>query len=97
MENTVKSRLFHTIIFSSALLLTGCGGTRFVNTADLPDNYLCQHMKEVCKEARQFESEYNKLSSEEKKETKNILKAYRMQCNDALSQCQESAKREKGK
>lgn len=77
------------------LSAAGCGGSRFVNTADLPDNYLCQHMKEVCKEARQFESEYNRLSPEEKKESENILKAYRMQCNDALKQCQESAKREK--
>jgi hypothetical protein len=85
------------MMISSAAVLSaaGCGGGRFVNTADLPDNYICQHMKDVCKEARQFESEYNKLSPEEKKESESILKAYRMQCNDALNQCQESAKRKK--
>jgi hypothetical protein len=76
-----------------AFIAAGCGGTKMVNTATLPDNYQCQHMKEVCKEARTFESAYNKMSAEEKKDAENILKAYRIQCNDALEFCTESAKK----
>ena len=74
-------------------IIVGCGGSKFVNTAKLPDTYQCQHMKEVCKEARAFESEYGTLSSDEKKDAENVLKAYRMQCNDALKMCEESAKK----
>ena len=87
----MKKLIFLSVAVVVTVLTVGCGGRRFVNTAELPDNYLCQHMKDVCKEARVFESQYNKLSPEEKKETKNVLKAYRMQCNDALKQCEESA------
>jgi hypothetical protein len=72
-------------------VLSGCGGAEFVNTAKLPDNPYCNHMKEVCKEAREFETSYGKMSPEEKKEAENILKAYRMQCNDALDACKKSA------
>ena len=88
MKNLIIPFVTVAVMFS----IVGCGGTRFVNTAKLPDNYLCQHMKDVCKEAREFESQYNKLSPEERKESENVLKAYRMQCNDALKQCEESAK-----
>jgi hypothetical protein len=94
MEWSMIKRLVFVIAGSfAAVLLTGCGGTTFVNTATLPDTYQCSHMREVCKEARTFEEEYNKLSKEEQKDAENVLKAYRMQCNDALKMCEESGKK----
>jgi hypothetical protein len=47
-------------------------------------------MKEICDEAREYERNYNAMSSEEKKEFENILKAYRNQCNTALEMCRKS-------
>jgi hypothetical protein len=79
-------------LVATAAVCTGCGGTEFVNTAKLPDNLYCRQMKDVCKEAREFENNYAKLSPEEKKDAENVLKAYRMQCNDALDACRKSAK-----
>jgi len=76
-----------------AALLAGCGGTTFVDTSKLPDTYQCQHMDEVCKEAREFERTYAKLSADEKKDAENILKAYRSQCNDALDICRASGRK----
>lgn len=78
----------------AALVLSiGCGGTEFVNTATLPDNYLCAQMKDICKEAREFESAYAKMPASDRKEAETVLKGYRMQCADALDQCKKSAKK----
>jgi|GEM_PF-5395515 len=81
----------HWVIITATLLLAGCGGAEFVNTADLPDNNYCNHMNEVCKEAREFEAAYNRLPPGDKKDAESVLKAYRLQCNDALKACKKSA------
>ena len=87
----MKNHFFPVVFLSLFFVwLPGCGRTKFVNTAKLPDTYRCRHMKEVCKEASTFESEYSKLSEEERKDAESVLKAYRMQCNDALKMCEES-------
>lgn len=75
----------------AGMALFGCGGTAFVNTAELPDSYQCRHMKEVCTEAREFENAYARLPADEKSDAENVLKAYRLQCNDALELCKKSA------
>jgi len=49
-------------------------------------------MKDVCKEAREFESRYSAMSKEEQEEFKTVLQTYRSQCNDALEECQKSNK-----
>ncbi|MBN1577044.1 MAG: hypothetical protein JW913_10855 [Chitinispirillaceae bacterium] len=78
-------------LFSALLCSSGCGGAEFVNTADLPDNNYCRYMKEICREAREFENAYAKLTPDERKDAENILKAYRIQCNDAIDACKKSA------
>lgn len=89
------NRLWWAFITGVALGLAGCGGTEFVNTAELPDTYQCRHMQDVCKEAREFEGVYSRMSPEERKDAEHVLKAYRMQCNDALELCQKSGKKQK--
>ena len=79
------------LIVHSVIIATGCGGAEFVNTANLPDTPYCNHMKDICKEAREFEATYQKLSDDEKKDAEGVLKAYRMQCNDAVEACKKSA------
>jgi len=83
--------LFLPVVSFSLLFCTGCGGPDLINTAKLPDNYLCSQMKDICKEARAFESAYAKMSEADRKDAENVLKAYRMQCNDAVDQCTKSA------
>ena len=75
------------------VFFSGCGGSELVNTAKLPDNYQCQYMKDVCKEAREFERNYAKLPPNEQKDAENVLIAYRLQCNEALAVCKKSAKK----
>lgn len=80
-----------TFLVAAAVLLTGCAGTAYVDMSKLPETYQCEHMKEVCKDARDFERTYEALPVEEKNDAENILKAYRSQCNDALEFCKKSA------
>jgi hypothetical protein len=75
---------------SSVTLLLSCGGTQFVDTAELPNSYQCSYMQDVCKEAREFERTYNAMSPDEKKEFENVMKTYHSQCNDALEICKKS-------
>ena len=69
-----------------------CGGPGFVDTSKLPDTYQCKYMEEVCKEARDFEVKYSKMSQEEQKEFEVLLKTYNNQCNSALDECLKSKK-----
>lgn len=78
----------------SGIMFIGCaGGSSFVDTSKLPDTYQCSYMKDVCKEAREYEAQYEQMSSEDKKEFKNILLVYRKQCSDALEQCKKSGQK----
>jgi hypothetical protein len=47
-------------------------------------------MKDICKEARDFETSYNRMSPDEKKEMKDVLRAYRLQCSEAIEVCKKS-------
>jgi hypothetical protein len=81
------------LVIVGLFFLAGCAGsTSFVNTANLPDNYQCNYMKDVCKEAQEFEAKYAAMNPEEKNEFKTLLMTYRKQCSSALDECQTSAK-----
>ena len=81
----------YLIIGSISFLIASCGGPAFVDTSNLPDTYQCTYMKEVCKEAREFEGKYAQLTPEEKKEFKTFLQTYQSQCNNALEACKKSS------
>lgn len=81
----------YAILITCSLSFIGCAGnSSFVDTGKLPDSYQCNYMKDVCKEAQDFEAKYEAMNSEEKKEFKSLLFTYRKQCNDALKQCLKS-------
>lgn len=74
-------------------LLSSCGGSStYVDVNKLPDTYQCSHMKDICKEAREFENNYSQMSKEEQEEFKTLLETYRNQCNSALEECKKSGK-----
>jgi hypothetical protein len=80
-----------SVLALSFLALTGCAGSSsFIDTAKLPDTYQCNYMKDVCKEAQDFEGKYESMNPEEKKEFKNLLMVYRNQCSNALDACRKS-------
>jgi len=86
-------RFFVAFFCVCTAVLTGCGGTIFIDRSKLPDTYQCAHMDEVCKESQEFEHTYEKLSPDEKKEAETVLKAYRLQCESALEMCKKSGKK----
>lgn len=49
-------------------------------------------MKDICKEAQEFESRYASMSADEQKEFKNLLMVYRNQCSSAQQECLKSGK-----
>jgi len=65
--------------------------TTMVDFNNVPDNERCQYMKEACKEAQAFQSQYESMSSEEKQDAKAILDAYIRQCEGAQDLCRKSA------
>lgn len=79
-----------SFLLSSLLFLVSCGGTTYVDLNKLPDTYQCQHMKDICKEAKEYESNYLRMAKEEQEEFKTLLETYQNQCNDALDLCKES-------
>lgn len=79
------------IVTLSFFVLTGCAGSSsYIDTAKLPDTYQCNYMKDVCKEAQDFEGKYESMTPEEKKEFKTLLMVYRSQCSNALDVCRKS-------
>jgi len=81
--------LFLTACF--CLLLLFCAKTSYIDVNKLPDTYQCAHMEEICKEAREFEKNYSRLSKDEKEEFKTLLDTYRNKCNTAVELCKNSA------
>jgi len=75
------------------MTLLGCASnSAFIDTSKLPDTYQCNYMKDICKEAQEFESRYSSMSADEQKEFKNLLMVYRKQCSGAQEECQKSGK-----
>ncbi|HEX3019077.1 MAG TPA: hypothetical protein VHP36_02195 [Chitinispirillaceae bacterium] len=79
-------------IVSFMIIFFSCGGPKYVEVNKLPKTYQCDHMEEICKEAREFEGKYSQMNKEEKEEFKTLLDTYQSQCNTALEQCQKSGK-----
>jgi hypothetical protein len=84
------------VLLGVAAALVCCAGhAAFVDVSELPPTYQCEYMKQVCKEATEFERTYAKMTDEEKKEFKNLLLIYRKQCNSALEECRTSKKQDR--
>ncbi|MCL2219214.1 MAG: hypothetical protein FWC23_04955 [Chitinispirillia bacterium] len=55
-----------------------------------PDNERCNYMREVCKEARKFQSQYESMTREEKEDARAVMNAYTQQCEDAQQMCRQT-------
>jgi len=86
-----KKQIF-TAAAVCAIVATACSHKPTkVDFNNVPDNERCQYMKDACKEAAAFQDQYERMSSEEKKEAKVILNAYIQQCEGAQDLCRKSA------
>lgn len=75
-----------------ALMIGACAPkTTLVDFNNVPDTHHCQFMKEVCKEAEEFQRQYQSMDAEEKEDAKTILNAYIQQCADSQEMCIRSA------
>jgi hypothetical protein len=80
-------------VVCGCMAILGCASnSAFIDTSKLPDTYQCNHMKDICKEAQEFESRYSSMSADEQKEFKNLLMVYRNQCSSAQEECLKSGK-----
>lgn len=73
------------------MLGAGCAPATF-STTTLESDYYCSYMKDVCREAREFEERYATMTAEAKEDAENVLKAYQYQCNQASDACKKSQK-----
>jgi hypothetical protein len=94
-EESVIKRTVHLAAVVSVCLLSGgiagCG-REVIDLSKANDSYQCTYMKDVCREAADYEAKYQTMSAEEKKEMKTILDTYRSQCSNAIKMCNTSLK-----
>jgi len=88
-----KTQIFTTAALCAAMVFAGACApkTTTVDFNNVPDNERCRYMKDACKEAQAFQVQYERMSSEDKKEAKAILNAYIQQCEGAQDLCRKSA------
>jgi hypothetical protein len=86
-----KKQIFTAVAFCSIVASSCSPKPTKVDFSNVPDNERCQYMKDACKEAQAFQGQYERMSSEEKKEAKAILNAYIQQCEGAQDLCRKSA------
>jgi len=75
-----------------AIITASCAPkTTTVDFNNVPNTEKCQYMKDACKEAQTFQDQYERMSTEEKKEARAVLNAYIQQCDGAQELCRKSA------
>jgi len=82
-------------VMASALLcaMAACGPKPVLldlSGKDVPDNERCQFMKESCKEAEDFQNQYDRMNPEERQDAKAVLSAYVQQCQAAQEMCRKT-------
>ena len=85
-----KSKFFAVAAVCAAIVWACAPKTTTVDFNNVPNTERCQFMKDACKEAHAFQSKYESMSSEDKKEAKAILNAYIQQCESAQDLCRKS-------
>jgi len=88
-----KNQVLTAAAVCAALVFAGACATKTttVDFSNVPDNERCQYMKDACKEAQAFQSQYERMSPDEKREAKAVLNAYIQQCEGAQELCRKSA------
>ncbi|MCL2689894.1 MAG: hypothetical protein FWE57_08635 [Chitinispirillia bacterium] len=89
----IKKITFFSTAACCAFLIGACAPKKvLVDFNNVPDTHHCQFMKEICKEAEEFNRRFQSMSAEEKEDAKTINNAYVQQCADAQEMCKRSAK-----
>ncbi|MFP4418554.1 MAG: hypothetical protein ACOC41_06815 [Chitinivibrionales bacterium] len=84
------------VSFTALLSVASCTAPamRTHTTADTDE---CRTMVEVCKDAQEFQREYDRLPEEEKDDMAAVLNTYTEHCTNAVKECDQSKKRLKKK
>ncbi|MDR3012769.1 MAG: hypothetical protein LBU70_06125 [Chitinispirillales bacterium] len=61
-----------------------------VDFSNVPDNEICQYMKDVCREAERFHAQFQQMNREEREDAKAILGAFAEQCEGAQELCRQT-------
>jgi hypothetical protein len=77
-------------IVMMAITLSCAPKTVKLDFNNLPDTEHCQYMKDVCKEAENFQARFEAMSKEEQEDAKVILNAYIQQCEGAQALCKQT-------
>jgi len=86
-----RAKIFTAVAVCAVIATTCAPRTTTVDFNNVPDTEKCQYMKDACKEAQAFQSQYERMNAEEKKEARAVLNAYIQQCEGALELCRKSA------
>ncbi len=85
---------FVTISLLSLTLLSCAGASRsqeipsLRGVADTSDE--CRYMDELCREARTFQQEFDRMAPEQQKSVREALNSYIKQCNESVQGCRET-------
>jgi hypothetical protein len=81
---------FFLFIALIGITLSSCNPKTTTKTPDQTDD--CVLKEEVCKEAFDFQREYEQLPEEEKKDMASVMETYRVHCEEAKKKCEKSKK-----
>ncbi len=89
--NTGFSAFFSRFFIVAGVFFCGCA-PRAVTTYSDVDTPECRTMTEICKDAREFQREYERMPEEEKRDMVSVLNTYTEHCTQAVKACEESKK-----
>jgi hypothetical protein len=89
----MKKIIALTSAICGSLIIGACAPkTTLIDFNNVPDTPHCQSMKDICKEAEDFQRQFQSMTAEERQDAKTILNAYIQQCADTQVMCKKSAK-----
>jgi hypothetical protein len=81
---------FFLLIALIGIMLPSCNPKTTKKASEQTDE--CALKEEVCKEAFDFQREYEQLPEEEKKDMASVMETYRVHCEEAKKKCEKSKK-----
>lgn len=82
-----KMKIFAVAAVCASVIWSCAPKPLVVDFNKVPDNERCDYMKEVCREAERFQSQFETMSREEQQDARVILGAYVEQCEGAQRMC----------
>jgi len=78
------------LLLATTLILSSCGGAKTTSTAPQEKSDECVFQDEICKDALDFQGEYEKADEERKESMIVVLNSYIEHCEAARKACKKS-------